>query len=296
MGPSKEYYMRLQQLQSQFLQKYTGPFQSNQGGRSQVLPQRQNNLWFRTRKHQLQVNQKYRRIPPFQNFQKMRKQNPRHNIPRSHAPQIRNIPKPQPYQNIQRRLPLTQGTPKVRKQFPQTLMNQNIQRQLSQAQVNQKFQGRVPQTQINQKFQGRVPQTLINQKVQRRVPQSQVNRKFQGQFPQAQVNRKFQGQFPQNQVYQKFQGRVLQAQVNQKGTIPNNQPFRGIPNPNRPRNMRQRTSQIPINIFTPQELLQLAPGNDKKLWEWIISRLPANYTIPDAKFIHLYQAFNKQKR
>jgi hypothetical protein len=270
MGPSKEYYMRLQQLQSQFLQKYTGPFQSNQGGRTQVLPQRQNNLWFRTHRPQLQVNQNYRRFPPFQNFQKLRKQNPNHNIPRSHAPQIRNIPKPQPYQNIRRRLPLTQGNPNVRRQFPQTLMNQNIQRQL-------------PQAQINQKFQGRVPQALINQKVQRRFPQAQINQKFQGQFPQAQVNRK-------------VQGRVLQAQVNQKGRIQNSQPFRGIPNPNRPMNMRQRTSQMPIKIFTPKELLQLAPGNDKKLWEWIISRLPANYTIPDAKFIHLYQAFNKQKR
>lgn len=296
MGPSKEYYIRLQQLQNRLLQKYKGTFQSNQGNRNQILSLKQNYRMFKARKPQLPVNQYRKRIPPYQNFQKIRKLGPKLNKPGSQAPQIRNISQAQIIQKVRRRFPNALRIPKVRKPFPQSLLNQNTQRRPSQAQMNQNIQRPLNQAQIKQKFQGRVLQAMTNQKVQGQFPQTQVNRKFHGRVSQPQVSQKLQEQFPQTQVNQKFQGRVLQAQGNQKVKIPNRPPFRGIPNQNRSRNIRHRTSQMPIKIFTPQELLQMAPGSDKKLWELIVSRLPASYTIPDVKFIHLYQAFNKQKR
>jgi hypothetical protein len=66
-----------------------------------------------------------------------------------------------------------------------------------------------------------------------------------------------------------------------------------------PRIRRRSQLEKTVNrkrFFTPQDLLMLAPKQDKAMWELIISRLPSNYSIPDPEFIHIYNSYNNRKQ
>ncbi|WP_404332380.1 hypothetical protein [Mesobacillus maritimus] len=45
-----------------------------------------------------------------------------------------------------------------------------------------------------------------------------------------------------------------------------------------------------VRFFTPKEILELAPQQDKAIMELILNRLPLNYTIPDRKFVQIFES------
>jgi hypothetical protein len=69
-----------------------------------------------------------------------------------------------------------------------------------------------------------------------------------------------------------------------------------LPNPRIRRRSQLEKTVNRKRFFTPQELLMLAPKQDKAMWELIISRLPSNYSIPDPEFMHIYYSYNNRKQ
>jgi hypothetical protein len=57
----------------------------------------------------------------------------------------------------------------------------------------------------------------------------------------------------------------------------------------------KKTATPRKSFYTPQDLLNLAPIKDKAMWKIIISRLPADYRLPDPGFVHIYRKYFNSK-
>jgi hypothetical protein len=215
-------------------------------------------------------------------------------------------------------------------QFTKMHINQRIRRispfvpkKLTPQKQNQQRKSLNSLTTIKQKPHWKTPQVRNNQQVGRQVPkprriQQQRNptRRF---FPNPNIAKGIVPKMltPQKQNQQRKSLNLLTT-INQKPhrktsqvrniqqmgrKVPSslriqqqrNPAGRFFPNPNIANRIKRRTAGYQIKFFSPHELLQLAPQQDKKLWALIISRLPHDYLIPDPKFINLYKAFKNQK-
>jgi hypothetical protein len=102
----------------------------------------------------------------------------------------------------------------------------------------------------------------------------------------------------QRQTVRSSQANLRQRQTLRPSFI--NQQKRKQINPSRPnprikKRFMQEEKIKRLRVFTPQDLLKLAPMEDKAMWELIISRLPHDYSIPDRQFIPIFGAFEKRK-
>ena len=120
-------------------------------------------------------------------------------------------------------------------------------------------------------------------------PAARVNQQLSGRSQYSNLLQQHRKPFMKNQTSNRY---AKNSKFNHR---PGGSSQKTKPNP-RMRNRYPRASGVnskPI-FFTPHELLRMAPIQDRAMWELIISRLPSDYSIPDPKFIHLYQSFKKQ--
>jgi hypothetical protein len=133
-----------------------------------------------------------------------------------------------------------------------------------------------------------VNNSLLNSRIRSRVRVSQVNQQRKPVSPL------LKNQLQKKQVRP---SQINQQQRKQVRPLQKNQQQRKQVRPTRPNSRIQQKKVVNrIKFFTPQELLKLAPQQDRAIWDIIIKWLPNDYSIPDPQFIHIYESFKNQKQ